>query len=98
MTAAFLPTGYRLIFETSIVNFTASPGASKESKDIDCRLGNMRMLLSEPVENLKRVVDTTGTGSLAEQLQRKLTSLKQITANIAMYLDPAWRIQLFQSL
>src|SRR5262245_41057102 len=98
MTTEFLPNRSRSLLELPTPIAMASFGASEDSKLIDERLDNMRKLLSEPVATLKRVVDVTATGNTTDQLQRKLTALKQMTANIAMHLDPAWRKALFLSL
>jgi len=69
-----------------------------ESKLIDIRLDNMRRLFSEPVANLKRVIDVAAVGSVTDQLHRKLSTLKQMTAKVAMHLDSTWRAILFQAL
>jgi hypothetical protein len=81
-----------------------SVGAGVDSITLDnqlrLHLEGMRALLSPPVAQLASVAESPEKASteLEKQLAEKLASIKRMTANIAMHLDPAWRTQLFASL
>jgi hypothetical protein len=99
MSAFLSPLRSRSLLESLPVLGISSTAGGLDSRLIDDRLEQMRVLLSGAVGNLATVRDSVDKNSdIRAQLQSKIASLKRITATVGMYFYPSWRIDLFNTL
>lgn len=100
MKALVLAPKSRSLLDAKVPFAAPSFGAGADAQIIGARIKSMQNLMSGAVANLTgvRELPIPSSSSLAEQLGRKLASLKRLTATIAMHLDPAWRRTLLSTL
>jgi hypothetical protein len=76
-----------------------STGGGTDSQIIARRLESIRTLISGAVADLASVRnDEPKLAELPEQVKAKRASFKQLTAKVAMHLDPTWRVALLSTL
>jgi hypothetical protein len=99
MTPALTAIRSRSLLESALVPVLPSAGSGADALAIEQRLRNMRTLLTGGASALKDVRGRSAKAlPIEEQLRKKLASFKEMTATIAMHLDPEWRTKLFAQL